>query len=228
METIAGILTGLSDEDERRRVVRWVRYVFRADATDAVPDAASQPHQHPRDSTLALNGIEDLFAPPGESAAGCGHGALDGLRLDDPYPTAVPDLPDRRPELSRGLKDLDCGLVDEVASVRPSFAGEPSFLATLEDLDRGLLDVGDKTGTLIPRPPLTACLIVPDAPPRRRLRQRRPAKMREEPSQMAGHVSALTATAALVLAMSLGAAAAAFVFHERLSQIVVQWETAGR
>lgn len=48
--------------------------------------------------------------------------------------------------------------------------------------------------------------------------------MGEEPGEMVGYVSAVTAAAVLVLAMSFGAAVAAFVFHERLSQIVVQWE----
>ncbi len=130
-------------------------------------------------------------------------------------------IPDRRPPLPQGLEDLDRRFDDGVR-VRPSLADEPNVLATLVDFD--LVDGDVNTDVLDHPSPLMARLVIPDAPPHEQPSQQGPANVLE-PDEMAGYISARTAAFALILAMFFGAASAAFVFHERLSQIVVQWQT---
>lgn len=111
------------------------------------------------------------------------------------------------------------GLVDDDATVQPPLAGDPSLLAMLGDLERGL-DGDADTDALISRPPLIARLIVSGGGRRRQLSDPGPAKKRNE---VVGYLSAFAA-AWLILATLSGATAATFVFHRRIAQVVVQWE----
>ena len=116
-----------------------------------------------------------------------------------------------------GLEGLDSGL--SVQQWR-TLADDPNLLERLDGLDHGLIEVGDHTDTGPSPPPLTARLMFPDAWQPRPLSTDAPKAL--ESDRLAGYINAWTATATLILAIFLGAMAAAFVFHERLSQIVVR------
>ena len=144
----------------------------------------------------------------------------------------IPDL-----TLSQRLEDVDRRFEDGVR-IRPPLDGEPGVLAILVDLDCGLVDGGVNASVLGQSPPLMARLVLPDAPRYRQLLQQGGVNVLG-PDGTTGYVGAQTTAlllvlamffgaapaVVLILAMFFGAASAAFVFHERLSQTVVQWQT---
>jgi hypothetical protein len=146
----------------------------------------------------------------------------------------IPDL-----ALSQGLEDVDRRFEDGVHA-RPPLDDEPDVLALLVDLDCRLVDGGVNTSVLVQPSPLMARLVLPDAPQHQQLLEQGAANVLG-PDGTTGYVSAQTTALVLILAMFFGAApavvlilaiffgaaSAAFVFHARLSQTVVQWQ-AGR
>jgi hypothetical protein len=144
----------------------------------------------------------------------------------------IPDL-----ALSQGLEDVDRRFEDGIR-VRPPLDGEPCVLAILVDLDCGLAEGGVNTSVLAQPPPLMARLVLPAASQPQQLLQQGAANVLG-PDGTTGYVSAQTTALVLILAMFFGAApavvlilamcfgtaSAAFVFHERLAQTVVQWQT---
>ena len=143
----------------------------------------------------------------------------------------MPDL-----ALSQGLEDADRRFEDGVRA-RPPRDDEPDVLALLVDLDCGCVD-GGVNSVLVQPSPLMGRLVLPDAPQDQQLLQQGAANVLG-PDGTTGYVSAQTTAlvlilamffgaapaVVLILAMFFGAASAAFVFHERLSQTVVQWQT---
>jgi hypothetical protein len=139
-------------------------------------------------------------------------------------------IADRRSALSHRAEDLfvewadsDRGLLDEGTRVRRGLADDPGFLAMAGSLDRGLVDSdGSSMDVLVQRPPLIARLVIPNGGHHRRRSQNGPRKL-VKPEGNAGAVGNSMVAFVLILAMWFGATSAAFVFHERLSQIVLRW-----
>lgn len=139
----------------------------------------------------------------------CGSKTPDGLHVNE-HP--VEDGSDQRSHSAPVVEDPAPASVDDNASL----ADNPSFLATLDNLDRDVIHALRSARTRR-HPPLEAYLVAPDESPD--LWRTLTREGHEAVNNAGGWIAAIV----LALGLVLGASLAAFVFRERFSTLFLLW-----